>query len=80
MSDWHIAAALRQLTAAAKSEKKSRQAEFAEALMLHAQNGTRQRCWSAIISSSGPRLIVHDQRSLELPRKSTAERHQRRTG
>lgn len=34
----HIAAALQQLAAAAKAEKKPRQAEFAEALMLHAQN------------------------------------------
>jgi hypothetical protein len=34
----HIAAALQQLAAAAKTEKKPRQAEFAEALMLHAQN------------------------------------------
>lgn len=34
----HIADALQRLAAAAKAEKKPRQAEFAETLMLHAQN------------------------------------------
>jgi Tfp pilus assembly protein PilF len=40
MLDEHrrIATALQQLAAAAKAEKKPSQAEFAEALMLHAQN------------------------------------------
>jgi hypothetical protein len=40
MLDEHgqIAAALQQLATSAKAEKKPRQAEFAEALMLHAQN------------------------------------------
>jgi len=33
-----VTAALRQLAAAAREEKKPRQAEFAEALILHAQN------------------------------------------